>query len=70
MPTPNVWFITGASQGLGRLLVQQLLTQGYRVAATSRNADELRRAVGTGTPDTFLPLQVNLSDEASVAQAV
>ena len=72
MTTENkkIWFVTGASKGLGLLLVQQLLAQGYRVAATSRNADELRRAVGTGTPETFLPLHMHLTDEASVAQAI
>lgn len=68
--TKKIWFVTGASKGLGLLLVQQLLQQGYAVAATSRNADELRRAVGAGTPDTFLPLQMSLTDEASVAQAI
>jgi NAD(P)-dependent dehydrogenase (short-subunit alcohol dehydrogenase family) len=66
----KTWFVTGASKGLGLLLVQQLLARGYRVAATSRNADELRQAVGAGTPDTFLPLHMSLTDEASVAQAI
>jgi NAD(P)-dependent dehydrogenase (short-subunit alcohol dehydrogenase family) len=66
----KIWFVTGASKGLGLLLVQQLLAQGYAVAATSRNAEELRRAVGAGTPETFLPLQVTLTEEASVAQAI
>jgi NAD(P)-dependent dehydrogenase (short-subunit alcohol dehydrogenase family) len=65
----KIWFVTGASKGLGLLLVQQLLAQGYAVAATSRNADDLRRAVGSAS-DSFLPLQVNLADEASVAQAI
>ncbi|WP_210516133.1 SDR family NAD(P)-dependent oxidoreductase [Hymenobacter terricola] len=66
----KTWFVTGASKGLGLLLVQQLLEQGYAVAATSRNADDLRRAVGTGTPETFLPLQVDLANEASVGRAI
>ncbi|HEX8328395.1 MAG TPA: SDR family NAD(P)-dependent oxidoreductase [Hymenobacter sp.] len=66
----KIWFVTGASKGLGLLLVQQLLAQGYAVAATSRNADELRRAVGAGTPETFLPLHMSLTDEASVEQAI
>ncbi|OGX90803.1 SDR family oxidoreductase [Hymenobacter coccineus] len=65
----KTWFVTGASKGLGLLLVQQLLAQGYAVAATSRNADDLRRAVGPPS-DHFLPLQMNLADEASVGQAI
>ncbi|TPG62374.1 SDR family NAD(P)-dependent oxidoreductase [Hymenobacter nivis] len=65
----KTWFVTGASKGLGLLLVQQLLAQGYAVAATSRNADDLRRAVGPPS-DRFLPLQMNLADEASVGHAI
>lgn len=67
--TKKTWFVTGASKGLGLLLVQQLLQQGYAVAATSRNADDLRRAVGS-TSENFLPLQMNLADEASVSEAI
>jgi NAD(P)-dependent dehydrogenase (short-subunit alcohol dehydrogenase family) len=65
----KIWFVTGASKGLGLLLVQQLLQQGYGVAATSRNADDLRRAVGTAS-ENFLPLHMNLADEASVSEAI
>jgi NAD(P)-dependent dehydrogenase (short-subunit alcohol dehydrogenase family) len=67
--TKKTWFVTGASKGLGLLLVQQLLQQGYNVAATSRNADDLRGAVNA-TPENFLPLRVNLADEASVGEAI
>ncbi|GAB3580418.1 SDR family oxidoreductase [Hymenobacter daeguensis] len=67
--TKKTWFVTGASKGLGLLLVQQLLQQGYAVAATSRRAADLRRAVDS-TSENFLPLQVDLADEASVGEAV
>lgn len=67
--TKKTWFVTGASKGLGLLLVQQLLQQDYAVAATSRNADDLRRAVGQDS-ENFLPLQMNLADEASVSEAI
>lgn len=65
----NVWFVTGASKGLGLILVQMLLTQGYRVAATSRNLAELQQA-GPRDNARFLPLHMNLADEASVQQAI
>lgn len=65
----KVWYVTGASKGLGLCLVKQLLAGGYQVAATSRNLEELENAVGAGNPD-FLPLMVNLKDEASVQQSV
>ena len=65
----KTWFITGASKGLGLALVKQLVAAGQNVAATSRNTDDLNKAVGT-TNKNFLPLQVNLADDASVKQAV
>ena len=36
MENKKVWYVTGASKGLGLALVKVLLEQGYRVAATSR----------------------------------
>ncbi|OON68522.1 oxidoreductase [Hymenobacter sp. CRA2] len=69
MSTSQTWFITGASQGLGLALVQQLRQQGHRVAATSRRPADLIRAVGPASAD-FLPLHVDLASEASVQQAV
>ncbi|GAB4039199.1 oxidoreductase [Spirosoma jeollabukense] len=69
MNTQQIWFVTGASKGLGLSLVKQLLSQGFSVAATSRNTDDLRQAVGIS--DTrFLPLAVDLKTEASVAEAI
>jgi NAD(P)-dependent dehydrogenase (short-subunit alcohol dehydrogenase family) len=41
MATKKVWLITGASKGLGLALVQRLLKEGYKVAATSRDAAAL-----------------------------
>jgi NAD(P)-dependent dehydrogenase (short-subunit alcohol dehydrogenase family) len=69
MKTQKVWFVTGASKGLGSTLVRRLLTEGYKVAATSRNADALREQVGYEGGD-FLPLEVNLTDNSSVASAI
>ncbi|PMD98405.1 short-chain dehydrogenase/reductase [Siphonobacter sp. BAB-5405] len=65
----KVWFVTGASKGLGLSLVKKLIATGQRVAATSRQAEALIEAVGTSS-DQFLPLQVDLANEASVREAV
>ena len=69
MDKKKVWFITGASKGLGLSLVHQLLKAGQYVAATSRNIDELKKAIDTDSKK-FLPLVVNLSDELSVENAI
>jgi NAD(P)-dependent dehydrogenase (short-subunit alcohol dehydrogenase family) len=67
--TDSVWFVTGASKGLGLCLVQKLLEANYRVAATSRSLAELQRVLGAKS-DRFLPLEVDLRDPAAVASAV
>ncbi|RLJ75018.1 SDR family NAD(P)-dependent oxidoreductase [Pedobacter alluvionis] len=69
MGKKKVWFITGASKGLGLSLVHQLLNVGQCVAATSRNIDELKKAVNNDG-GKFLPLAVNLADEQSVEDAI
>ncbi|HKC68303.1 MAG TPA: SDR family NAD(P)-dependent oxidoreductase [Bacteroidia bacterium] len=62
MNTSKVWYVTGASQGLGLTLVKKLLNNGYRVAATSRDAHTLSQAVGLIDKDRFLPLAVDLNN--------
>lgn len=69
MDTKKVWFVTGASKGLGLTLVKQLLEAGHQVAATSRNVKSLNEAVQSND-STFLPLCVNLGDDNSVADAI
>jgi len=54
---------------LGLSLVKQLLAAGQKVAATSRNAQELKDAVQSESL-LFLPLSVNLTDEKSVSDAL
>lgn len=68
MKQAKVWFVTGASKGLGLSLVQQLLAQGYAVAATSRSKEDLKKAVGE--QDGFLPLTVDLNSEASIQKSI
>jgi NAD(P)-dependent dehydrogenase (short-subunit alcohol dehydrogenase family) len=46
METKKVWFVTGASKGLGFELVKKLLSEGFRVAATSRTVESLISAFG------------------------
>lgn len=74
MNTSKVWYVTGASQGLGLILVKKLLANGYRVAATSRNVQKLKEAVDVIDADRFLPLVVDLNNldciDASVQQTL
>lgn len=68
MEQKKVWFVTGASKGLGLSIVKQLLANGLPVAATSRSIDALSKAVGSD--DNFLPLSVDLTSEKSVSDAI
>ncbi|MGO1244130.1 MAG: SDR family NAD(P)-dependent oxidoreductase [Sphingobacterium sp.] len=69
MDTKKVWFVTGASKGLGLTLVKRLMAEGHFVTATSRNIAELQEAVSEEN-ETFLPLEVDLVNENSVEAAV
>ena len=69
MENRKVWFVTGASKGLGLTLVKQLLSQNYAVAATSRSLNSLTEELGNSN-ENFLPLEVNLINEESVKDAI
>jgi len=70
MNTAKVWYVTGASQGLGLTLVKKLLTDGYRVAATSRNAQTLKTAVGVIDSNRFLALAVDLNNSDCIDESI
>lgn len=69
MPTPKVWFITGASRGLGREWTIAALERGDRVAATARDTSSLADLVDK-YGDALLPLQLDVTDRAADVKAV
>lgn len=69
MDTKKVWFVTGASKGLGLTLVKKLLNEGFRVVATTRNIQSLTTDIGNAS-EVFLPIEVNLTDNESVKNAI
>ncbi len=70
MNTSKVWYVTGASQGLGLILVKKLLENGYRVAAGSRDVHTLSQAVGLIDKDRFLPLAVDLNNLDCIDESI
>jgi NAD(P)-dependent dehydrogenase (short-subunit alcohol dehydrogenase family) len=69
MGNNKVWFITGASKGLGLELAKKLLAEGFKVAATSRSEEALIKVLGNSS-ESFLPLEMDLVDENSVKNAI
>ncbi|MER5933908.1 SDR family NAD(P)-dependent oxidoreductase [Streptomyces sp. NPDC002054] len=63
-----MWFVTGASRGLGRHFVEAAVAQGDKVVATARNIDGVKDlAVKHG--DAVLPLQLDVTDRAAAIHA-
>lgn len=69
MQTKKVWFVTGASKGLGLALVKKLLEKNYRVAAASRNVQSLIADIGERS-EVFLPIELNLTNNEEVQSAI
>lgn len=69
MNTNKVWFITGASKGLGLSLTKKLLANNYRVAATSRTISALKHNI-TGFSDPFLPLEMDITNNENVKDTI
>lgn len=65
--TVPVWFITGASSGIGRELVRQALEAGEVVAALARDTSPL---ADLGESDRLLTIDADVRDEAAVLSAV
>lgn len=68
MNDTKVWYITGASKGMGLSLVKQLLAKGDKVAATSRFVTAFDQFADYG--DQFLSIEVDLKSEKSVADSI
>lgn len=66
--TGKVWFVTGASKGLGADLIQRLLLEGYLVAATSRKKEALIDVVGE--QENFLPLTMDVTSNDDVSSTI
>ena len=69
MNTKKVWFITGASKGLGLSLTKKLLANGFSVAATSRNKQSLIQEIGEEN-EKFLALEMDLTHNENVKKAI
>lgn len=63
----RVFFVTGTSSGFGKNLVEEILTRGDKVVATTRNQNSL--SFTSATPENFVSVALDVTDTASVSKA-
>ncbi|MGW5361510.1 oxidoreductase [Actinopolymorpha pittospori] len=65
----SVWFVTGASRGLGAEIVRAALARGHQVVATARDAEVVLRTF-PNKADSLLAASVDVTDQRQVQAAV
>ncbi|WP_030670650.1 oxidoreductase [Streptomyces sp. NRRL B-1347] len=65
----SVWFVTGASRGLGAEITREALDRGHRVIATARDASAVLR-VHPQEPDGLLAVQADVTEPQQLTAAV
>jgi NAD(P)-dependent dehydrogenase (short-subunit alcohol dehydrogenase family) len=64
----RVWFITGASRGIGALIAEAALADGNAVVASGRNVAAIVERLGESA--ALLPVALDVTDEAQARAAV
>ena len=64
------WLITGANSGFGKHITEALLARGDRVAALVRRPETLDEIDAGGNDEGLVRLRMDLSDEATIGDAV
>lgn len=65
----RIWFITGASKGLGYAFTLSALKAGDKVVAVARTINQLEK-LKEEYPDTLLPLKLDITDREAVFSTV
>lgn len=65
----KVWFLTGASRGFGLEIARKIVSQGDRVVATARRADQIRAQL-PDAGEALLAVDLDVTNAEQAAQAV
>jgi NAD(P)-dependent dehydrogenase (short-subunit alcohol dehydrogenase family) len=68
MSNKKIWFITGASRGMGVDFAQAALAAGQAVVASSRNSDRVSKALGQS--NNLLAVELDVTSRADAEEAV
>ncbi|KAF9773129.1 hypothetical protein IL306_009105, partial [Fusarium sp. DS 682] len=66
----RVWFITGSSRGVGRVLVEKVLESGDIVVATARKPSRLDDLVSKYGPDKIFATSLDVTDFDQANRAI
>lgn len=67
----SVWFVTGASRGLGAAITREVLERGHSVAAAVRNLEAARDIFkAAGEDGSLLLVSADITDQVAVDAAV
>ena len=67
---PKIAWLTGASTGIGRAVALRLAADGWRVAASARNAEALASLAAEAPPGSIVPYPLDVTDrDACIACA-
>ncbi|MCA3675142.1 MAG: SDR family NAD(P)-dependent oxidoreductase, partial [Methylobacterium sp.] len=70
-PSDGLFWITGASSGIGRELALECVRRGWRVVVTARRADELEALARTSpVPNAIIPAPCDVTDEVAMRALV
>ena len=65
-----VWFITGASAGLGEALAREALAAGHEVVAAARSLARLESALGDVVSGRLLLVELDVTDSVTIATSL
>src|SRR5256712_6012568 len=68
MTNKKIWFITGASRGMGVDFAKAVLAAGHAVVASGRDRDAVSKALGQSTD--LLPVKLDVTSRADAEAAV
>src|SRR5213594_4974390 len=68
MSNKKIWFITGASRGMGVDFAKAALAAGHAIVASGRNSDRLSKVLGQSKD--LLPVKLDVTSRADAEAAV